>query len=143
MRSQPMHAARVRRPAFRMIDLLAVVAVLVIALAILLPATWRARSDGTRTQCINNFKQIGLATHNYASAYRNALPALTSDLATPKYGDYNGGLFLTLVPFLEAGPLFNNGAMALPRCTWAAPVPPNSTFPPPPGAVAPFGIVPT
>jgi len=124
-----MNRLRRSRSAFTLIELLVVIAIIAILIGLLLPAVQKVREAAARTQCINNNKQIGLAVHNYASAYQNALPALTSDLAKAKYGQYNGGLFLTLLPFLEQEVLFNQGAMLLPRSTWAGPIPPNTTLP--------------
>ena len=47
----------------------------------------------------------------HTSAPRNPV---ASDLAKTKYGNYNGGIFVSLLPFLEQDVLFNNGAMVLP-----------------------------
>jgi len=119
-----MNLSRRSRSAFTLIELLVVIAIIAILIGLLLPAVQKVREAAARTQCINNFKQIGLATHNYASAYQNALPALTSDVLKPKFGAYNGGIFLTLLPFIEQEVLFNNGALQVPATTWAGPIPP-------------------
>jgi len=124
-----MNLSRRSRSAFTLIELLVVIAIIAILIGLLLPAVQKVREAAARTQCINNNKQMGLAVHNYASAYQNALPPLTSDLAKPKYGSYNGGLFVTILPFLEQEVLFNSGCLSLPRTTWAAPLPPSTTFP--------------
>jgi type II secretory pathway pseudopilin PulG len=130
-----MRVSRLRRPAHRLVEVLVAVAVVAIAVGLFLPAVPRSRHlAGARTQCINNLKQIGLAVHNYASASQNSLPALTSDMAKPQYGAYNGGILVTLLPYLEQEILFNNGALALPSSTWYGPVPPAT--------VLPFGTLP-
>jgi hypothetical protein len=98
-------------------------------IGLLLPAVQKVREAAARTQCVNNNKQMGLAVHNYASAYQNALPPLTADILNGKYGQYNGGIFVTLLPYLEQEILFNSGALLIPYSTWAAPVPPSTELP--------------
>jgi prepilin-type N-terminal cleavage/methylation domain-containing protein len=124
-----MNLSRRSRSAFTLIELLVVIAIIAILIGLLLPAVQKVREAAARTQCINNNKQLGLAVHNYASAYQNALPALTSDVSKPKYGSYNGGIFVSILPYLEQEVLFNNGCLLLPTSTWAAPIPPNTVAP--------------
>src|SRR5262249_47433730 len=124
------------REGFTLIELLVVIAIVGVLIGLLLPAVQKVRETAARTQCSNNLKQIGLAVQNYASTFDGALPALTSDLARPKYGAYNGGLHFTLLPYLEQQVLFQ-AALTLPvtstapqipgaQATWAAPIPPNT-----------------
>jgi prepilin-type N-terminal cleavage/methylation domain-containing protein len=56
---------RTRADGFSLVELLVVVAVIGIIAALLLPALARGRNSAQRIQCVNNLRQLGLATQLY------------------------------------------------------------------------------
>ncbi len=81
---------------FTLVELLVVIAIIGVLVGLLLPAVQAAREAARRMACSNNFKQLGLALHNYHSAY-DELPK------------HMGGTFFAAAAAGNAGPLLNPG----------------------------------
>ena len=106
------------RRGFTLVELLVVIAIIGILVGLLLPAVQAAREAARRMSCSNNFKQIGLAIHNYHSTYKRIPAQGIGTVATPSHNRAwwqesaagNGTLFVNnrrlstlvgILPFIE------------------------------------------
>jgi prepilin-type N-terminal cleavage/methylation domain-containing protein/prepilin-type processing-associated H-X9-DG protein len=85
--------------AFTLIELLVVIAIIAVLIALLLPAVQAAREAARRSQCVNNLKQIVLATMNYESANGALPPSSVNASANPAPTTF--GMKPRLLPYLE------------------------------------------
>lgn len=65
---------RIRTRGFTLIELLVVIAIIAILAAMLFPVFARSREAARKTTCLNNLRQLGLASHMYAQDYDGFLP---------------------------------------------------------------------
>ena len=67
---------------FTLVELLVVIAIIGVLIAILIPAIQSVRNSARRTHCMNNLRQIGVATINFHDVHEAFPPARTTTGAT-------------------------------------------------------------
>jgi len=99
---------RTTRKGFTLVELLVVIAIIGILMGLLLPAVQAAREAARRMQCSNNLKQLGLAMHNYESAFKTF----------PMNGGFTGySPQARILPHMEQGNLQNAINFGIPAYT--------------------------
>lgn len=81
---------------------LAVIGILGVLVALLLPATRRAGPAARRMQCANNLKQIAVALYTYEDVYGALPPAYTVDAEGKPLHSWR----TLILPFMEQEPLY-------------------------------------
>ncbi|UUO07735.1 DUF1559 domain-containing protein [Blastopirellula sp. J2-11] len=106
------------RRGFTLVELLVVIAIIGVLIALLLPAVQQAREAARRIQCGNQFKQFGLAMHNYhdtfgklppGSRIEGAFPGNSSTPMHPSGGSWvdDQSWYQPILPFIEQSALFD------------------------------------
>ena len=90
----------VTQRAFTLIELLVVIAIIAILAAMLLPAVSRAKESGRRISCLNNLRQLSLASQMYVGDCQGLYPPHVSTVRWPDrfYDDYGRNVKLLLCP---------------------------------------------
>ncbi|MCB9874155.1 MAG: DUF1559 domain-containing protein [Planctomycetaceae bacterium] len=87
---------------FRILELLAIIAIIGLLVALLIPATRTAVPAARRMHCSVNLKQIALALHDYQDTYGTLPPAyIAAEDGTPLHS-----WRVLILPFLEQQPLY-------------------------------------
>jgi prepilin-type N-terminal cleavage/methylation domain-containing protein len=103
---------------FTLVELLVVIAIIGILVGMLLPAVQQVREAARRSTCMNNLRQIGVAAHNYESAYKQMPTAggcsqqYWDEQGAPGYGFENGGWGYQILPFIEQNNLYDQRRIA-------------------------------
>jgi prepilin-type N-terminal cleavage/methylation domain-containing protein len=98
-------ASRTKATGFTLVELLIVIAIIGILVGLLFPAIQAIRESSRRTKCVNNVRQIAVATHTYASNHQH-FPK--GGVLLDKFGnEIRMALHVYLLPLLEQNGIYD------------------------------------
>jgi prepilin-type N-terminal cleavage/methylation domain-containing protein len=103
------------RSGFTLVELLVVIAIIGVLVALLLPAVQAAREAARRAQCMNNFKQAGLALQNFHASQKKFPVGMNMwsgfGCASPPQGPftdtYGWGWGTFILPYMEQDAVYD------------------------------------
>ena len=122
-----------QRHGFTLIEVLVVIAIIGILVALLLPAVQKVRAAADRTSCLNNLKQLGLASHHFHDVYKRFPSGYLNQVypadptVPPAHFRWSALAFLT--PYLEQTAVYNSMDLTVPLIGGPNSIPPDSIFP--------------
>jgi len=98
----------IQRPkaAFTLVELLVVITIIGILIALLLPAVQAAREAARKAQCMNNFRQVGIALHLYHEQ-KNCFPPGMFDPRSRPGAPYWWSWSAYILPQLEQAAIYD------------------------------------
>jgi len=107
---QVMEMKQNTKSGFTLVELLVVIAIIGILIGMLLPAVQQVREAARRTQCMNNLRQIGLATilfHDAQEAFPPARTATSNQVLPIFVRNGPDSWFVRILPFIEQNNLYS------------------------------------
>ncbi|MBI9018869.1 MAG: prepilin-type N-terminal cleavage/methylation domain-containing protein [Phycisphaerae bacterium] len=86
---------RTGQKAFTLIELLIVISIIALLVSILMPALSKARQSAKSIMCLNNQRQMTMASYNYASSNNDFYPIAYYYNITPEKSSYHSWDFVT------------------------------------------------
>lgn len=108
---KPMSASTKR--GFTLVELLVVIAIIGILIGMLLPAVQQVRAAARRTDCLNRLRQIGLACHNFESAFAafpsagGAVDQYWNESNRSEHGYENASWMYQILPYIEQNNIYD------------------------------------